>query len=54
MTRPIRALLVLLAVSFALVATACADVTGPRPNAGLCDVSNNNICPHADVSNNNI
>jgi hypothetical protein len=42
MSRPIRALVVLLAVSFALAAAACADATAPRPAA--CDVTNPNVC----------
>ncbi len=45
MSRPIRALFVLLVISFALVATACADATGPQPNADTtCDLTNGNIC----------
>ena len=44
MLRPIRSLMALLVVSFALVASACADTTGPRPGGTPCDVSNPNIC----------
>jgi hypothetical protein len=45
MSRPIRALLALGLVSFALAATACADATGPRPTADtVCDVTNSNTC----------
>lgn len=45
MSRPIRGLVALLVVSFALAATACADATGPRPSADTtCDVSNPNTC----------
>jgi len=42
MLRPTRALLALLLVSFALVASACADSTAPQPLT--CDVSNPNVC----------
>jgi hypothetical protein len=42
MSRQTRALLALLALSFALAATACADATGPAPRA--CDVQNPNVC----------
>jgi len=45
MSRPIRALFALLVVSFALVATACADATGPQPSTDVtCDFHNGNIC----------
>ena len=44
MLRPTRTLLALLLVSFALVASACADTTGPRPGGTPCDVSNPNTC----------
>ena len=43
MLRPIRALVALLLVSFALSAVACADATGPRPS-GACDYTNANVC----------
>ena len=43
MSSPIRALFTLLVVSFALVATACADATAPRPTPA-CDYTNGNIC----------
>ena len=43
MSRPIRALVALLLVSFALSAVACADATGPRPR-GACDYTSGNIC----------
>jgi hypothetical protein len=39
-----RSLLVLVAVSFVLVAAACADSTGPQPHALTCDVNNPNVC----------
>ncbi len=42
MLRPTRALLALLLVSFALVASACADSTAPQPLT--CDVNNPNVC----------
>ncbi len=42
MLRPTRALLALLLVSFALVASACADASGPQ--AVTCDVNNPNVC----------
>ncbi len=42
MSRPIRSLLALVVVSFALVASACADSTAPR--TATCDVNNPNIC----------
>jgi len=52
MSRKIRTLLALLVVSFALVASACADATGPR--AGTCDWNNGNVCLNADWNNGNI
>ena len=42
MSRPIRSLAALLIVSFALVASACADSTAPHPLT--CDVNNPNVC----------
>ena len=42
MLRPIRSLAALLIVSFALVASACADSTAPHPLT--CDVNNPNVC----------
>ncbi len=42
MLRPIRTLAALLIVSFALVASACADSTAPHPLT--CDVNNPNVC----------
>jgi len=44
MSRRIRYLLPLLLLGFTLVASACADTTGP--SAGTCDYPNNNnvIC----------
>jgi len=44
MSRPIRSLAALLIVSFPLVASACADTTGPRPGGTPCDVNNPNTC----------
>jgi hypothetical protein len=44
MSRQIRALLVLCAVSFVLVASACADATAPQTHEVTCDVNNPNIC----------
>jgi len=44
MSHRIRALVALFAVSFVLAATACADVSGPRPNTKPCDTSNSNTC----------
>jgi hypothetical protein len=45
MSRPIRGLVALLVVSFALAATACADATGPRPSPDtVCDYTNGNVC----------
>src|SRR5260370_29377836 len=49
MSRPTCALLALLAVSFALAASACADSTAPRP-APLCDYSSSNTCVTHDYS----
>ena len=51
MSRQTRALLALVAVSFALAATACADATGPAPRRS-CDVQNPNVC--TDVQNPNV
>lgn len=42
MSRRIRFLLILLAVSLSLGTAACADATGPH---GACEVSGNNTCP---------
>ncbi len=42
MSRPIRSLLALVVVAFALTAAACADATSPRPVT--CDQSNSNTC----------
>jgi hypothetical protein len=39
-----RHLLALVAVSFVLVAAACADATAPQPHALTCDVNNPNVC----------
>ena len=44
MSRQIRALLVLCAVSFVLVASACADVAAPQSGTTPCDWSNPNTC----------
>ena len=44
MSRSIRALVVLFAVSFALVASACADATAPDASLTACDVNNPNTC----------
>lgn len=44
MSRQMRALVALFAVTFVLAATACADATGPRPTAQPCDISNSNTC----------
>ena len=54
MSRRIRFLLALLAVSFALTAAACADATGP--SRGACpDVQSGNtiVCLAADVQSGN-
>jgi hypothetical protein len=42
MSRKLRALFVLVALSFAFSAAACADGFGPH--AGQCDVSSSNTC----------
>lgn len=42
MSRRIRTLLALFLVSFALTASACADVSGPT--SGTCDTNNPNVC----------
>lgn len=52
MSRSTRALLALLAVSFALAASACADATGPRP-APTCDWNGSNTCLNADWNGSN-
>ena len=52
MSRHIRTLLAVFAVSFALVASACADATGPQSAA--CDHNNGNVCLNADHNNGNI
>jgi hypothetical protein len=44
MSRTIRTLLAVFAVSFALAASACADATGPQSRTTACDVSNPNTC----------
>lgn len=52
MSRRTRALLSLLAVSFALTAAACTDATAPTMNADTnnpnvqvtCDTNNPNVC----------
>ncbi len=44
MSHRIRALVALFAVSFVLAATACADVSSPRPDTKPCDTSNSNTC----------
>jgi hypothetical protein len=44
MSRRMRALVALCAVTFALAAAACADSTGPRPNTQPCDYQNSNTC----------
>jgi hypothetical protein len=41
MSRRVRVLFALIAVSFALSAAACADATGPTHG---CDISNSNTC----------
>ena len=53
MSRHIRTLLAVFAVSFALIASACADATGPR-SATPCDWNNGNVCLNADWNNGNI
>ena len=42
MSRRIRYLLPLLLVAFTLVASACADSTGPHPGSTPCELPNNN------------
>jgi len=55
MSRSTRALVAALTVSLALVAAACADATGPKPNPqDVCDYSGPNICMNADYSGPNI
>jgi len=55
MSRSTRALVAALVVSLAVVASACADATGRRPNPqGTCDYLNGNICLNHDYSNGNI
>ncbi len=55
MSRSTRALVAVLAVSLALVVSACADATGPRPTPqGTCDYTNGNICLNHDYTNGNI
>jgi len=45
MSRRIRFLLPLLLLAFTLVASACADSTGPHPGSTPCEYPNNNgIC----------
>jgi hypothetical protein len=44
MSRRIRFLLPLLLVAFTLVASACADSTGPHPDTTPCDHPINNTC----------
>jgi|GEM_PF-1542334 len=44
MSRRIRYLLPLLLVAFTLVASACADATGPHPGQVPCETQNNNTC----------
>ncbi len=44
MSRRMRALVALFAVTFALAAAACADATGPRPDTKPCDVTGSNTC----------
>ena len=45
MARRIRFAFSLLLVSFAMVASACADATGPSMNADTtCETSNPNTC----------
>ena len=52
MSRSIRALLALLAVSVALAASACANSTGPQ-QLKACD-SNGASCTSQDYSNGNV
>jgi hypothetical protein len=44
MSRHIRTLLTLLVVTYALVASACAEAAGPQPVTVPCDVNNPNTC----------
>jgi hypothetical protein len=44
MSRRMRALFAVFAVTIALAATACADATGPRPGSTPCDYNNSNTC----------
>jgi hypothetical protein len=44
MSRRIRFLLPLLLLAFTLVASACADSTGPHPGQTPCEYPNNNTC----------
>lgn len=52
MSRQLRILLAVFAVSFALAVSACADATGPR--SATCDYNNGNVCLNADYNNGNI
>ncbi len=55
MSRSTRALVAVLAVSLALVASACADATGPKPSPnGVCDYTGSNICLSHDYTGSNI
>ena len=42
MSRSLRALFVLVAISFALSAAACSNVAGPH--SAQCDVNGANVC----------
>lgn len=42
MSRSLRALFALVAISFALSAAACADVAGPH--GAQCDTNGSNVC----------
>ena len=44
MSRRIRFLLPLLLVAFTLVASACADTTGPHPDQTPCEHPSNGTC----------
>jgi hypothetical protein len=44
MSRRIRFLLPLLLLAFTLVASACADSTGPHPGQTPCENPSNNTC----------
>ena len=44
MSRRIRYLLPLLLIAFTLVASACADSTGPHPDQTPCDRPINGTC----------